>query len=147
MDRSWGPQAAPFRMTQCRGAAGLSTSTSLRFAQDDGRKGKRSRSFTPPTPRTFVHGAPKRSVQDDTPSLLAGFGEFVGFGEPLAAFVHAALGVVVGLDGEAVFVDGAVALAGDVEDFAERDMAPALGPARLAVAAQCVAIVVDGQPG
>jgi len=56
--------------------------------------------------------------------LLAGFGEFVGFGEPLAGFVDGALRVVVGLNGEAVFLDGAIALAGDVEDFAECDVAP-----------------------
>ena len=37
---------------------------------------ERSRSFTPPTPRTgTVHGAPKRCVQNDTPSeVLAAVG-------------------------------------------------------------------------
>ena len=75
--------------------------------------------------------------------LLAGFGEFVGLGEPLAGFVDGALRVVVGLDGEAVFVDGAVALAGDVEDFADGDVAPDFSPARFAVAAESVAVGVD----
>ena len=61
-----------------------------------------------------------------------------------AGFVDGALGVVVGLDGEAVLVDGAVALAGDVEDFAELDVAPDLGPLGVAVAAQSVAEGVGG---
>ncbi len=72
-----------------------------------------------------------------------GVGAFVGFLEEHAGFVDAALGVVVGLDGEAVFVDGAVALAGDVEDAADCDVAPALGPGRLVVAAERIAEGVD----
>ena len=68
----------------------------------------------------------------------------VGFAEVLAGFVDGALGVVVGLDGEAVLVDGAIALAGDVEDFAEGDVAPDLGPGGIVVAAEGVAVGVDG---
>ncbi len=61
-----------------------------------------------------------------------------------AGFVDGALGVVVGLDGEAVLVDGAVALAGDVEDAAEFDVAPDLDPPGVAVAAEGVAEGVGG---
>ena len=69
-------------------------------------------------------------------------GSFVGFGETLAALVYLALVIVVAiLDSESVFVDSTVALAGDVEDLAESDMTPALGPAGLAVAAERVAVV------
>ena len=58
-------------------------------------------------------------AKDGAPDLLV-FGGFalVGFLHGGACFVDGALGVVVGLDCEAVFVDGAVALAGDVEDAA-----------------------------
>ncbi len=56
-----------------------------------------------------------------------------------AGFVDGALGVVVGLDGEAVFVDGTVALAGEVEDAAQLDVAPDLDPPGVAVAAKGVA--------
>jgi hypothetical protein len=59
------------------------------------------------------------------------FGLAEGLLQVLAGFVDGALGVVVGLDGEAVLVDGAVALAGEVEDFADGDVAPDLGPGRL----------------
>ena len=41
-----------------------------------------------------------------------------GFLQILPGFVERALGVVVGLDGLAVFVGGALALSGDVEDLA-----------------------------
>ena len=50
---------------------------------------------------------------------LVRVGAFVGLLEQHAGLVDGALGVVIGLDGEAVFVDGAVALAGDVEDAAD----------------------------
>ena len=49
---------------------------------------------------------------------LVGVWTFVGLLEKHTGFVDGALGVVVGLDGEAVFVDGAFALAGYVEDAA-----------------------------
>ena len=72
-----------------------------------------------------------------------GVGAFVGLLEEHAGFVDAALGVVVGLDAEAVLVDGAVALAGDVEDAADLDVAPALGPGGIIVAAERIAERVD----
>ena len=61
----------------------------------------------------------------------------------LAGFVDGALGIVVGLDGQAILVDGTVALAGHVEDLADGDVAPDLGPRRLVVAAQRIAEGVD----
>src|SRR5579871_2923887 len=66
----------------------------------------------------------------------------VGLLQPLPRLVQRALSVVVGLDGEPVLVDGAVALAGDIEDLAQADVAPDLGPARIAIAAQGIAIAV-----
>ncbi len=69
---------------------------------------------------------------------------FVGSLHEGAGFVDGALGVVVGLDGEAVLVDGTVALAGDVEDAAELDVAPDLDPLGVVVAAQGVAEGVGG---
>lgn len=76
--------------------------------------------------------------------LLLRVAAFEGLLEVLAGFVYGALGVVVGLDGQAVLVDGAVALAGAVEDLADGDVAPDFGPGRLAVAAEGVAVGVDG---
>src|SRR6476469_8905570 len=60
----------------------------------------------------------------------------------LAGFIQGALGVVVGLYGLAVFVGGALALSGNVEDLAQLDVAPDLGPARLAIAVQAIAVGV-----
>ena len=74
--------------------------------------------------------------------LIVGLGAGVGVGHEVAGFVDGSLGVVVGLDGEAIFVDGALALAGDVEDAAELDVGPDLGPAGVAVAAEGVAEAV-----
>src|SRR5579883_288605 len=68
----------------------------------------------------------------------------VGLLDVAAGFVFGALGVVVGLQGLAVFVDGALALSGDVEDFAQLDVAPDLGPAGIAVAVQAFAVGVGG---
>ena len=62
----------------------------------------------------------------------------------LPRFVQSALGVVVGLQRLAVFVGGALALSGDVENLAQLDMAPDFGPARLAIAVQAVAVGVGG---
>src|ERR1035441_4556912 len=59
-----------------------------------------------------------------------------------ARFVHSTLGVVVGLHRQPILVHRAVALAGDVEDVAQMDVAPDLGPARVAIAAQRVAEAV-----
>ena len=74
--------------------------------------------------------------------LLASGFAFVGVGEKAACFVDGALGIVVGLDGEAVFVDGAFALAGEVEDAAELDVGPDFSPLGVTVAAECVAETV-----
>src|ERR1700677_2309312 len=85
--------------------------------------------------------APRMTAVDFGP-LLA-LGQFVGLLEPLAGFVDGALGVVVGLDSLAVLGYGAVALAGDVKDLAQCDVAPDFGPAGFAVPAQGVAVGVD----
>ena len=61
-----------------------------------------------------------------------------------AGFVDCALGVVVGLDGEAVLVDGAVALTGAVEDAGQFDVAPDLDPLRVAITAKGIAEGVGG---
>src|ERR1700730_14394895 len=71
--------------------------------------------------------------------LVLGALAFVGSLHGGAGFVDCALGVVVALDGEAVFVDGAVALAGAVEDAGQFDVAPDLDPLGVAVAAQSIA--------
>jgi len=68
----------------------------------------------------------------------------VGLGHEGAGFVDGALGVVIGLDGEAVLVDGALALAGDVEYFAEVDVAPDFDPFGVSIAAEGVAEAVGG---
>src|ERR1700752_3594813 len=51
----------------------------------------------------------------------------------LAGFFEGAEGVVVGLQGLAVFVDRALALSCDIENLAQLNAAPDFGPARLAV--------------
>jgi len=71
--------------------------------------------------------------------LVLGRFALVGFLHESAGLVDGSLGVVVGLDGEAVFIDGAVALAGDVEDVAELDVAPDLDPLGIAVSTQGIA--------
>ena len=55
-------------------------------------------------------------------------------------FFQRSLGVVVGLQGLAVLVHRAFPLSGDVKDLAQLNVAPNLGPARLAVAVERVAI-------
>src|SRR5260370_38088253 len=59
-----------------------------------------------------------------------------------AAFLERALGIVVGLDGLPVFIDGAFALAGCVENLAQLQVAPNLGPSRLALAIERFALVI-----
>ncbi len=76
------------------------------------------------------------------PALLV-FRALVGFGEIEPRFVEGALGVVVGLDGETVFIDGAVALAGEVKDLANLNVAPDFSPRWLVVAAEGIAVGVD----
>ncbi len=68
-------------------------------------------------------------------ALLRG-GQLVRLLQPFPGLVHRALGVVVGLHRQAVLIHGAVPLAGDVKDFAQRNVAPNLSPARLSVAAE-----------
>src|SRR5205807_1636279 len=82
----------------------------------------------------FRYEMRRRRLETRTRPLQPVFLLLVSFLQVAAGFVERALGVVVGLQGLAVFVGSALALAGDVEDFAELDMAPDLGPARLAVA-------------
>jgi len=55
-------------------------------------------------------------------------------------FVHRSLGVVVGLHGQAILVYGPVPLSGYVEDLADLDVTPALGPTRFIVAAQGIPV-------
>ena len=50
-----------------------------------------------------------------------------------ARFFQSTERIVVGLDGLPVFVDGAFALARDVEDLSQLDMAPDFRPARIAI--------------
>src|SRR5882724_8027120 len=57
-------------------------------------------------------------------------------------FIDRSLRIVVGLDSEAILIDGAVALAGNVEDLAKSNMAPDLNPLRLSISTQSVAIAV-----
>src|SRR5260370_14551446 len=78
-------------------------------------------------------------------SLVLGALALVGSLHGGAGFVDCALGVVVALDGEAVLVDGAVALAGAVEDAGQLDVAPDLDPLGVAVAADGVAEGVRGR--
>src|ERR1700743_1011151 len=79
--------------------------------------------------------------------LRAGVVALVGLLHQGACFVDGALSVVIGLDGEAVLVDGALALTCDVEDLAEVDVAPDLDPLGAAVAAEGGAAAVGGGPG
>src|SRR6266850_4898698 len=64
--------------------------------------------------------------------------------EILAGLFESALGIVVGLNGLAVFIDRALALAGHIEDLAQLHVAPDFGPAGLAVAVDGVAIGIGG---
>src|SRR6478735_1800420 len=59
-----------------------------------------------------------------------------------SGLIQRALSVVVGLQRLAVFVGGAFALPGNVKNFAQLYMAPNLGPARIAIAVQRIAIGV-----
>src|SRR5208337_772124 len=59
-----------------------------------------------------------------------------------AGFVESALGVVLGLQCLLILIDGALALAAHVEDFAELNVAPDLGPLGLAITVEGIAIGV-----
>src|SRR5580700_7374507 len=52
----------------------------------------------------------------------------IGLLEIALGFELCAAGVVVGLFGFAIFIDGALALTQEIENFAEIDVAPDLGP-------------------
>ena len=51
----------------------------------------------------------------------------------LSRFVQSALRGVSGLDGLAIFIHRALALAGSIKDFAQHNVAPDLGPVRIAI--------------
>ena len=57
-------------------------------------------------------------------------------------FIQRALSVVVGLQRLAVFISGALALSRDVKDLSQLNVAPDLGPPRLAIAVQAVSVGV-----
>ena len=61
------------------------------------------------------------------------FGRSKGFLQIFARLFQGAESIVVGLDGLPVFVDGAFALASNIENLAQLYMAPDLRPARIAV--------------
>src|ERR1700683_1832257 len=71
--------------------------------------------------------------------LLAGLlaalflGPLVGLLQIFPGFFEGSEGIVMGLESLAVFIDGAFALTGDVENLAQLDAAPNFGPARLSV--------------
>src|SRR6266566_9928967 len=71
--------------------------------------------------RSFSIGASRSKVSESR--LVIDVFALVGLLHQGPGFVDGALGVVVGLDSEAVLVDGPVALACDVEDSAEFDVA------------------------
>ena len=72
-------------------------------------------------------------------SLLFIFGPIICLLHIPARFFESAEGIVIGLDGLPVFVDGALALAGDVEYLAQLDMTPDFSPSRIPIS-------VDGRP-
>ena len=61
-----------------------------------------------------------------------------------ACFVESALSIVLSLQGLSILIDCARALSGDVEDFAQPDVAPDFSPARLLIAVEGVTILVGG---
>jgi hypothetical protein len=87
-------------------------------------------------PSTVAPGFPAQTRRPRRFPILVGrffLGALVCFLQIFAGFVQGAEGVVVGLGRLAVLADGAFALAGDIENLAELDVAPDFGPARLAV--------------
>src|ERR1700722_6757718 len=61
----------------------------------------------------------------------------------LPRLLHSSLGIVVGLDSQPVLADSPIALARDVKDLRDGDMAPRFGPRWLIVAVQGVAEGID----
>src|ERR1700733_5204754 len=66
----------------------------------------------------------------------------VSFLQIFSGFLEGAEGIVVGLQSLTIFVDGPFALAGDVENLAELDVAPDFSPARLAIPIQTFAVSI-----
>lgn len=66
---------------------------------------------------THVRGSGRGAPELVTGLVLFGW-SLVGLLHESAGFVDCALGVVVCLNGEAILVDGAIALAGEIEDAA-----------------------------
>src|SRR6476660_1761131 len=76
-----------------------------------------------------------RAISALKSSLVAAcFWALVGFLQVFTGFFQSAEGVVVGLQGLAILAHGALALAGDVEDFSQLDAAPDFRPTRIAIA-------------
>ena len=61
-------------------------------------------------------------------------GPLVRFLQILPGFLEGAECIVIGLKTLTIFIDGAFALAGDIENLTQLDAAPDFGPARLAIA-------------
>src|SRR2546423_12041049 len=85
------------------------------------------------TPTAYAVGAAFFRRFAAGPKLLLFFGALVRLLQILTGFFQGAEGVVVGLDGLAVFVDGALAPPSDIINLAELDAAPDFGPAGLPV--------------
>src|SRR4029077_405290 len=96
------------------------------------------------TQRSGVNRGEIVHLSDRCRILLLVLWPFVGLLKVLAGLFQSAEGIVVGLKGLAIFVDGAFALPGNIENLAELEVAPDLGPARLTVAVQGGAIRVGG---
>src|SRR6266853_1748263 len=89
----------------------------------------------------FVQGS--RARTPGAPSNpLASFFPLVRLLHVSAGFLERALGIVIRLDGLAVFIDGSFALARCVENLAQLQVAPNLGPSRFTVAIQRFAVGV-----
>src|SRR3954471_5810072 len=77
-------------------------------------------------------------------SVRAAFA-LVGFFQVFPGFVQSALRGVSGLDGLAIFIHGALTLAGGIEDLAQHNVAPNLSPARIAVTIERFAKLIRGR--
>src|SRR6202521_4055883 len=120
----------------------LCTATASSGAKDS--TGSRCESWCGRSKTAFVHG--RRARTPGAPialfSRLASFFPLVRLLHISAGFLDRALGIVVGLDGLAVFIDCAFALPGCVENLAQLQVAPNLGPSRLTIAIQRFAVGV-----
>ena len=66
----------------------------------------------------------------------------VRFFQILPRFVQSALRGVSGLDGLAIFIHRALTLAGGIKDLAQHDVAPDLGPVRIAITIERLAKLI-----